>query len=173
MPEPLTLLIHPHPALRQPTAPVAAVTRQTRKLIDRLAAEMVRHGGAGLAAPQVGRAERLFVYRADGTGGVEALLNPEIAETSAERGVETEGCLSLPGQRFRVERARSVTVSGLNRAGRPVRLQAAGLLARVFQHEIDHLNGILICDHGELLPERRPNPRVAVAALAGLAALGC
>ncbi len=104
--------------------------------------------GVGLAGPQVGVLERVFVWEVDDRWG--AVVDPVIAERSDATEVADEGCLSVPGLLYPVERAAAVTLSGMNERGAPLRLEAEGLLARVCQHEIDHLDGVLFIDR---LPE--------------------
>jgi len=101
--------------------------------------------GLGLAAPQVDRSIRLFVTDVEGDKP-RVFINPEIVLTSQETIDWEEGCLSLPGLLGDVERSLEVRVTGVNRRGQPLRLKAQGWLARIFQHEIDHLNGIVFTD---------------------------
>ncbi len=134
------------PVLRERARPVLKFTDATRRLIEDMIATMQAAPGIGLAAPQVGVAQRLFVY--DVGEGADALINPEIdASLGEETGVE--GCLSIPRLEGDVARARMVEVSGLDRCGRRVRFRAEDLLARVFQHEIDHLDGVLFTDRAD------------------------
>ena len=132
------------PALRQPAGRVERVT----DLHERLAADMIETmrdaPGVGLAGPQVGVLERIFVWEVGEEHGV--LINPEIIESSSETEVAEEGCLSLPGIYYPVERAARVTVDASDLTGAQVLLEAEGLLARVCQHEIDHLDGVLFVD---------------------------
>jgi peptide deformylase len=101
--------------------------------------------GVGLAATQVGVLERIFVWEVDEEHG--ALINPEIVGRSPETETDDEGCLSLPGLLYPVERARDVVIEAIDENGEPVRIEATELQARVFQHELDHLNGTLFIDH--------------------------
>jgi peptide deformylase len=105
--------------------------------------------GVGLAGPQVGVLERIFVWEVEDRSGT--LINPVIEERSSELEEAEEGCLSLPGLLYPVVRSTAVRVSGIDAEGKPTTLDAEGLLARVCQHEIDHLDGVLFIDH---LPER-------------------
>jgi peptide deformylase len=113
--------------------------------------------GVGLAAPQVDESTRLIVIEYGDEEDEEApaklyvVANPEISRTSTETLVGVEGCLSIPGIQGEVERFAVVTVKGLNRHGRPMTVKAKGWLARIFQHEIDHLDGILFVDRAEKL----------------------
>jgi peptide deformylase len=111
--------------------------------------------GVGLAAPQVNESIRLIVVEYGDEADEEIppklyiLANPEITRFSEDTLVGTEGCLSIPGIQGEVERSEAVTVKGLNRHGRPMTVKAKGWLARIFQHEIDHLDGILFVDRAE------------------------
>jgi len=129
--------------LRQRCKPVVKITDKTRKLIEDMIETMYAAAGVGLAAPQVFVSERLFVY--DIGDGPDAIINPEIVHSEGEE-VGAEGCLSIPRLQGDVPRALQVTVTGLNRNGRRIRIEAKEYLARVFQHEIDHLNGVLFPD---------------------------
>ena len=107
---------------------------------------MVDYRGLGLAAPQIGVAKRIFVY--DVGEGPHALVNPKIVSTRGEEwGVE--GCLSVPGLQGEVPRAAAITVTGINENGEKVKIKADGMLARVFQHEMDHLDGTLFIDKAD------------------------
>lgn len=135
------------PALRQRAREVEKVSRAHRQLIKDMVETMREAPGVGLAGPQIGVLERVFVYEVEDDLG--ALFNPRLVERSDEKVSEEEGCLSLPGLAYDVERSLTVTVEGLDEKGRPVRIEAKGLLARVFQHEIDHLDGVLFVDRLE------------------------
>lgn len=138
------------PVLRLKAKPVERVTKRIRKLIRDMAQTMYDAPGVGLAAPQVGCSERIIVI--DIGEGLIALINPEITEIhGSERDVE--GCLSVPGVSGYVTRAAKVSVKGLDEDGKPVKHDGSGLLARAFQHEIDHLNGVLFIDYLKGEPE--------------------
>lgn len=130
--------------LRERMTEVAKPTPEIRQLVKRMKKIMEKADGIGLAANQIGLPLRLFVAKVDKK--FYAVLNPEIAKTSTEKNVEEEGCLSVPGFWGPVERARRVTLRGLDPYGRKIEIKTKGLLARVFQHEVDHLNGILFID---------------------------
>src|SRR5690606_7768172 len=132
------------PVLRQKAEPVTELDGELRRLMDDMMATMYAADGVGLAAPQVGVSRRVIVVdiRERNTPPF-ALVNPEIVERSEELAREEEGCLSIPGLREIVERPARVVVEGLDRGGNVRRIEAEGLLARVLQHEVDHLDGIL------------------------------
>lgn len=134
------------PILKEKAKPVKEVNESVRRLLDNLRDTMYEARGLGLAAPQIGVPKRAIVV--DAGERLYELVNPEIEEGEGEQ-IDTEACLSIPGVRGTVKRFERVVVKGLNREGEKVRIQATGLLARVFQHEIDHLNGILFVDRAE------------------------
>lgn len=131
--------------LRRKAATVGKITPGIRVLLDDMAETMYAADGVGLAAPQVGISKRLVVIDVRDEHGLLKLVNPEIVDKNGAV-VAVEGCLSFPGLSGEVERAETVTVKALDVEGRPVEIVADGLLARAFQHEIDHLDGILFID---------------------------
>jgi peptide deformylase len=132
------------PILRQLAAPVAAVTPEIKTLIADMAETMWHQVGIGLAAPQIGVSLRIFVMD-DGKRGARAIVNPVVTERG---GVvkEEEGCLSLPGIFAEVERSKSLHIEGLDGDGEPISFEAQGLQAKIIQHELDHLDGVLFID---------------------------
>jgi peptide deformylase len=135
------------PVLRTKAAPVASVTDEVRELIRDMFETMYAEEGVGLAAPQVGISDRVIVIDPHIEGQEAfALINPEILESSKETEKGEEGCLSIPGLRDLVERSTSVRVRGLSPEGQTREVAAEGLLARILQHEVDHLDGILFLD---------------------------
>src|SRR5947209_12765046 len=134
------------PALRARCKPVERVTDETRRLIADMIETMNAAAGVGLAAPQVRVPQRLFVY--DVGEGPEAIINPELVRHEGEV-VAVEGCLSIPRLQGEVARAQKVLVRGLDRHGKKIRILAEEWLARVFQHEIDHLEGVLFIDRAD------------------------
>jgi peptide deformylase len=132
------------PVLRTPAADVEAFDRTLRHLAADMFETMYDAPGVGLAAPQVGLSIRFFVYD-DGQGAKGVVANPVIASTQGEV-LEEEGCLSVPGVYRETPRAERVRLSGRDLDGSPVELEGEGLLARIFQHETDHLNGSLYID---------------------------
>ena len=133
-----------HPVLREKAKKVPRVDGSIVRLLDDLTETMIAAPGAGLAANQVGVALRVCVVKGD-ENTVFQLVNPEIIRTEGEQ-LGYEGCLSYPGWYGIVPRAESVTVRALNRKGKSVRYKATGFTARAFQHEIDHLDGVLFTD---------------------------
>jgi peptide deformylase len=155
------------PVLRQQAEPVQEVNDEIRALIIEMFADLDREKGVGLAAPQVGRSIRLFVIKID--DNIERVfINPQIIGTSQELSTQEEGCLSVPKVWEKIPRPAKVTVQALNERGRPFTLEAEGLLARVIQHENDHLNGILFIDRAK--PEVRMKVETAFAERARKAA---
>ncbi len=145
------------PVLREPAREVETFDEELQTLVDDMFATMVAAEGAGLAAPQVGVSLRVLVAdvrHSEGEHARAALVNPRVVENGSELDKEPEGCLSIPGVREVVERPWSVVVEGTDPAGEPVRIEAEGLWARVLQHEIDHLNGVLFIDHLSPLKRR-------------------
>ena len=141
----LEIRLYPDPVLREKAEPIEEITDEIRALADELVETLTLRVGYGLAAPQVGILKRLIVVDVDDE--LYVLANPEIVELGEERVLGVEGCLSIPGIEAEVERARRVVVRGLTMDGELVTVEAEDLLARVFQHEIDHLNGVLFIDH--------------------------
>jgi len=132
-----------HPVLLREAEPVSdPTTPDMRRLIADMAETMRDAQGLGLAAPQVHVPLRLFVWRADGNA-VSVLVNPEVEPVGEETESAWEGCLSIPGLRGCVTRARRVRFRGLDGEGRPVEGEVEGMAARVAQHETDHLDGVL------------------------------
>ncbi len=132
-----------HPVLLAPAAPVEDPTApEIRRLVADMAETMADASGLGLAAPQVHVPLRLFVWRT-GAGGVSALINPTLEFVGEETELGWEGCLSIPGLRGAVRRATRLRFHGFDIDGNPVDGEAAGLVARVMQHEADHLDGLL------------------------------
>lgn len=130
------ILLHPAAAVEDPTDP------EIRRLVADMAETMEDAGGIGLAAPQVHVGLRIFVWRT-GAGGAAALINPVLEPVGEETEAAWEGCLSIPGLRGAVRRPTRIRFRGVDIAGQPVDGEAAGLVARVMQHETDHLDGVL------------------------------
>ena len=139
------------PILRQETKPVERMTDELRRLTDDMFETMYAAKGIGLAAPQVGRSDRLAVIDIEDNPIV--VVNPEIILSEGSARGE-EGCLSIPEVFGDVDRATRITVRALNREGEPFQLEATDLLARCLQHEIDHLHGKLFIDYLSFLKRR-------------------
>ncbi len=134
------------PVLKSKASPVSRFGPELRAEVERMF-EIMRDGlGVGLAATQVGALRRLLVFHAGPDGEPSALVNPEVEWLSEETAVAEEGCLSLPRVSMDVERPLYARFSGRDVEGEPIVIEAAGLEARVLQHEIDHLDGVLILD---------------------------
>jgi peptide deformylase len=143
------------PILRKPTQPVTRIDEELNRLIDEMVETMYAAPGVGLAANQVGSPHRLFVANPSEDHDPVKLLvmiNPEVIESGGEA-VAEEGCLSIPDFREEVRRPRTIVLRGLDRTGRPTEMEGEGLLARIFQHEMDHLNGMYFVDR--LSPAKR------------------
>lgn len=134
------------PVLRAKALPVQHFDRRLAEEVERMGSLMDDALGIGLAATQVGVLHRLLVYRADPEQPIRALANPEIEWLSEETDAAGEGCLSIPGVHVEVTRPARLRVSAQDPTGAPIRIEAEGLEARVIQHEIDHLDGVLILD---------------------------
>jgi len=152
-----TIVTLPDPVLRRKSCPVTTFDKKLQTLIDDMIETMRDAPGVGLAAPQVGISDRLIVveyYENQEAEEAEdetrkkvwAMLNPEIVKTSETKVLGIEGCLSIPSLVGEVERFEAVQIKGKNRRGQPMRVKAQGWLARIFQHEIDHLNGVVFTD---------------------------
>jgi peptide deformylase len=140
----LTVRLYGDPVLRQVATPVREITAEIKRIIADMTETMWHQVGIGLAAPQVGLPHRILVMD-DGNGGAQALINPVIENRSGTIR-EEEGCLSLPGVFGVVERTKTITVRAMDADGKPVSLEATGLKARIVQHELDHLDGVLFID---------------------------
>jgi peptide deformylase len=149
------IVTYPDVALRRKARKVNEFGPDLQKLIDDMVETMREAPGVGLAAPQVDVSSRVIVVEfgdeedEDIHPKLYVVVNPEIIRPSSETNVGTEGCLSVPGFVGDVERPEAITLRGLNRHRKPIRMKAKGWLARIFQHEVDHLNGILFIDLAE------------------------
>lgn len=146
------ILIHPNDKLKRVAQPIDIITDETVALLDNLYETMVANDGIGIAAPQVGKNKRIAVVEVD-EGDKFELINPEIIEAKGES-IDVEGCLSIPHVYGTVKRAAEVTVRYYDREGEEIEVTAFGYLARAFQHEIDHLDGVLFVEKMiEQIPE--------------------
>ena len=145
------------PILRSKAVSIRQITDEHRFLLSRMARLMYTSSGVGLAATQIGRNEAMFV--ADIGGGLYKLINPKIIRRQGAATVQ-EGCLSFPGVFVKVRRAKKVFLQAKDENGKSVTIEADDLLARVFQHEVDHLNGRLIVDHISILDKFKISGRL-------------
>jgi peptide deformylase len=164
----------PDPVLKRKARLVTKFDKNLQTLIDDMIETMREAPGVGLAAPQIGLSERLAVIeyyereedeeKEDAPKKVWVVINPEIVKASEEMVIGVEGCLSIPGLVGEVERHESVQVKALNRHGKPLKIKAKGWLARIFQHEIDHLNGVLFTDRATRVwqPQQEVEPEQEV-----------
>jgi len=142
------------PVLRERARPVVEFDHKLRRLAEDMMEAMEREAGVGLAATQVGVLARLIVWKhPDNDDERYAFVNPEITERSDACSTQAEGCLSVPGESMEVTRADEVSVTAQDLEGRPLQIRLTGMLARIVQHEIDHLDGVLIVDRTS--PEER------------------
>ena len=139
-----TILTFEHPVLREKSKKVTRVDASIQRLLDDLTETMIDAPGAGLAANQIGVALRVCVVKGDDKQ-IWGLVNPEIVKHEGKQ-LGYEGCLSYPGWVGEVERAETVVVKGRNRHGKEIRIKSSGFTARAFQHELDHLDGVLFTD---------------------------
>ena len=155
------ILLHPDPVLRRRCEPVGAVTDEVRALAADMLETMYAAPGRGLAAPQVGVPLRLFVMDVlwrEGPADPMVLVDPEIAGAADERATGVEGCLSIPDRPMRVERPVWVDLRWRDLDGAPREARLTGARAVCAQHELDHLDGRLILDHGETVGPEDPDP---------------
>jgi len=153
----------PDPILRRKARPVTRFDAELQTLIDDMIETMRDAPGVGLAAPQLGVSERVIVveYNEDeedenAPKKLYVMVNPEIKSSSEETELGTEGCLSVPGWQGEVERALAVTVKGQTRRGQPMKVKAKGWMSRIFQHEIDHINGVVFTDRATKVWKPQP-----------------
>jgi peptide deformylase len=143
----LPIVLYPDPILRRMSDPVESFSRELKDLVDAMFETMYTEKGIGLAAPQIGRSQRLIVVDTSNAAPAPiALVNPEIVAYSGTTEYE-EGCLSVPGYRAKVTRHASVSIRAQSVTGEAFQIHADGLQAICLQHEIDHLNGVLFFDH--------------------------
>lgn len=155
----------PDPVLRQTAKPVVNITEEVSNLVHDMVDTMYSAPGVGLAAPQVGVSLRIVIIdRVDLPDEMDymALINPEITQAEGSWVCE-EGCLSLPGETAEVKRAMKITVRALDLSNQTLEIDAEGMIARIIQHEVDHLNGKLFPDRIDLLPRRRIYRRLRLA----------
>jgi peptide deformylase len=165
---PIRNIIQPdNPVLRKKAHRVTTFDKKFQTLVDDMVDTMMEAPGVGLAAPQVAVSQRVIVVRlpdddkskeeyGDEAGKLYVVANPDIIKASKEMVEGVEGCLSIPGYVGLVNRHEKITLTGLDRHGKPLRVKASGWLARVFQHEVDHLDGQLYIDIAKEIWEPKP-----------------
>lgn len=161
----------PEAVLRRKAHKVAEFDKDFQQLVDDMVETMRAAPGVGLAAPQVSVSQQLIVveYNVDNDEDENAkkklfvVANPVIIQKSEETEIGNEGCLSIPGLVGEVERSQQIVVKGQNRRGQPIKIKAKGWLARIFQHEIDHLEGILFTDRATKIWKPTPEEEKVVA----------
>ena len=162
----LNILTYPDPRLRIKSKPVTKFDAEFQTLVDNMLETMRDAPGVGLAAPQIGELLQLVVIEynddednPDAKPKRYVLANPQFTWYSDEKVTDLEGCLSVPGLTGTVERSEAISLKAQNRFGKPIKLSVDGWLARIFQHEIDHLNGVLYID--KAIEVHRPSPEEA------------
>lgn len=135
---------YPNLILREKAKEVNRITQEDEFLIQKMRQILNDNKGVGLAAPQLGKSKKIIVIQTP--KGMEAFVNPRIIKKTKEAEVKEEGCLSFPDLYFNIKRAKGIGVEAFNEKGEAVKIEAEGILARIFQHEIDHLEGILFID---------------------------
>jgi peptide deformylase len=159
----LEIKTYPDIFLSKPTKQIENIDGNIQHLIENMAAAMYEAPGVGLAAIQVGHDKSLLIYDVapkNEKRDLQVLINPRIVSSEGTMISEDEGCLSVPDFRSDVKRASQILVEGIDREGKPLRLEAEGLLAVVLQHEIDHLNGTLFIDRISSLKRQMYKRRV-------------
>lgn len=140
------IILHPNPILLAKAQPIEDITQEIRDTLDEMVRIMVAHKGIGLAAPQIGISKRLITVMVNRR--LYQVVNPLVAWQNGKAS-DVEGCLSIPNEYYEVNRAKEIVLQGLNPEGKEICALVENLLARVFQHEIDHLDGILINSRGK------------------------
>ncbi|TVX94158.1 peptide deformylase [Paenibacillus agilis] len=149
----IRIIVHePDPVLHEVAKEVTKFNANLHKLLDDMADTMYHAEGVGLAAPQIGILKRVIVVDVGDENGLIEMVNPEMVEKEGEQ-LGPEGCLSIPGLNGDVRRYKKIHVKGFDRHGKPVKVTATDFLARAFQHEIDHLNGVLFTSIAESVYE--------------------
>lgn len=166
----LSIVTIPEPVLRRKARKVTDFGPELQTLVDDMVETMRQAPGVGLAAPQVNVSQRVIVVEYGDEENEEApkklftVVNPEITRLSNETESGVEGCLSVPDFIGEVIRPTEITIKGLSRRGQPLRIKAQGWLARIFQHEIDHLDGVLFTDRAERIWKPETDEEKAIAA---------
>ncbi len=136
---------YPDPILKKKCPEVKKITPEIKKLAEEMIEILEKSNGVGLAAPQIGELKRVIVVQTERKP--EVFINPQVVKKSRETVTTEEGCLSFPGIWLKIKRAKEVEVQALDKEGKEVQIKAEGTPARILQHEIDHLNGVLFIDY--------------------------
>ena len=169
-PADLTILHYPAAALRTPARAITKINQHVKDVAERMIELMHEANGVGLAAPQIGLSWRMFVTDAPDDGGPRVFVNPKLTGFTVEKNSSEEGCLSLPGIQVDVERPVGTTITALDLEGKEFSINSEAFVARVWQHEFDHLNGVLIIDR--VSAEERHELRQKLKEMKVSAALG-
>jgi peptide deformylase len=164
---PRKIIALPNQILRRKAHVVTHFTEDLQQLVDDMIETMRQAPGVGLAAPQVGISERVIVVeypkddtKEDSPKKLYVVINPEVKEISADTETAVEACLSIPNLHGEVERSLGISIKGLTRHGQPIRIKARDWLARIFQHEIDHLDGIVFTDRAKRVWRPAPDEQM-------------
>ena len=168
----LKIYTYGEPILRKVARPVQDINEPIQKLAKDMMATMEALEGVGLAATQVGMLERIMVVNPKEGREPFTLINPEIISRAGEEVLE-EGCLSIPGLREKVKRSHRLLIKGMDLNGKEIRLEGEGLVARILEHEVDHLNGILFIDHLSLIKRGLLRPKLMAIARSRNGRGGC
>ena len=168
----LKIYTYGEPILRKVAKPVGDINEAVQKLSEDMMATMEAAEGVGLAATQVGILERIIVVNSKDGREPFTLINPEIISRQGEEILE-EGCLSFPGLREKVKRSHRLLVKGIDLNGKEIKLEGEGLVARILEHEVDHLSGILFIDRLSLIKRGLLRPRLMAIARSRNGRGGC
>lgn len=152
------IVFYPNKELRKKSAPIGEITAEIKQLCLDITQTMIASDGIGLAAPQIGESKRIIVIQTE--GGPKICINPEILEKTKEKEIGEEGCLSLPEIYANVKRSKGIRVKFLDENGRECEVKVKGMPARIFQHEIDHLDGVLFLDRAGFLGKWKARKRL-------------
>lgn len=141
----LNIIKYPNQILRKKCEKIKEINEEIKKFVQEMVETMETSNGVGLAASQVGILKRIIVIKFENNSKV--FINPEILKKSKEKEIMEEGCLSFPNLFLKIKRPKEIEIRALNLSGQEIKIKLEGLIARIFQHEIDHLNGILFINH--------------------------
>ena len=156
---------YPNPILRRKSERIKEIGPEIRELALNMLKIMKENRGLGIAGPQVGELKRIIVVQTE--GGPKVFINPEIVKRGEEAEIGEEGCLSLPGLYLKIKRQKKLILKTLNEKGEKIEMEAKGIFARILQHEIDHLDGILFIDRISFWQKLKIKPKLKTLAEAG------